>query len=318
LVPKFFGFELREIVLLKQMSNMKKQLLVILALLGGGLNVRGQKADTARVLIHYKFTHVTDLSDPAHPYTENMALLVGKTASVYKSYDGMVADEQFRDAYIKATANSPDGRVSVDRSGASMRAQYFQYPNAQKLLTKDFLMFTEYLIDGPMPAIDWKISGDTSTFGGLHCQKATGHFKGRDYVAWFCPDLPVRTGPWKLNGLPGVIVDARDTKNEVIFQFDGVEKPVFAELKPIAGTGDVPPILRGLDDNPNLIVPPARAIKATQQQYDKLKDGTQKNPNAIGQGQAAIGGAGGGDQVLKALPGGPARNVNPIELPEKP
>lgn len=282
------------------------------------LTAQAQKPDTVRVLVHYKFTHVTDLTDPAHPYTENMALLVGKTASVYKSYDGMAADEQFRNAYLKATAGNPDGRVSVDRSGASMRTQYFQYPNAQKLLTKDFLMFTEYLIDGPMPAIDWKVSADTATFGGLHCQKAMGHFKGRDYIVWFCPDLPVRTGPWKLNGLPGVIVDARDTKNEVIFRFDGIEKPVFAKLKPIAGTGDVPPILRGLDDNPNLIVPPARAIKATQQQYDKLKGGSQKNPNAIGQGLAAVGGAGAqGDHVLKALPGGPARNVNPIELPEK-
>lgn len=286
------------------------------------LTAQAQKPDTARVLVHYKFTHVTDLTDPAHPYTENMALLVGKTASVYKSYDGMVADEQFRNAYLKATANSPDGRVSVDRSGASMRTQYFQYPNAQKLLTKDFLMFTEYLIDGPMPAIDWKISGDTATFGGLHCQKAAGHFRGRDYIVWFCPDLPVRTGPWKLNGLPGVIVDARDVKNEVIFQFDGVEKTVFAELKPIAGAGvadkDVPPILRGLDDNPNIIAPPARAIKATQKEYDKLKGGTQKNPNAIAQGLAAVDGGGAqGDHVLKAIPGGPARNVNPIELPEK-
>jgi GLPGLI family protein len=68
------------------------------------------------------------------------------------------------------------------------------------------------------PLIDWKISSDTATFGGLHCQKATGHFKGRDYTAWFCPDLPVHTGPWKLNGLPGVIVDAHDAKNEVVFQ----------------------------------------------------------------------------------------------------
>ena len=44
-----------------------------------------------------------------------------------------------------------------------------------------------YLIDGPMPAIDWKISGDTATFGGLHCQKATCHFKGRDYIGMVLP-----------------------------------------------------------------------------------------------------------------------------------
>lgn len=286
------------------------------------LTAKAQNPDTARVLIHYRFTHVTNPADPAHPYTENMALLVGKTASVYKSYDGMVSDEQFRKAYVAATAAGSDGRVTIDRSGASMRTQYFQYPNEQKLLTKDYILVSEYLIESPIPAIDWKISGDTATFGGLRCQKAAGHFKGRDYIVWFCPDLTVRTGPWKLNGLPGVIIDAHDTKKEVIFQFDGIEKVVFAEVKPIAGPGvaekDVPPILRGLDDNPNIIAPPVRAIKATQKDFDKLKAGIQKNPNALSQGMAAVDGANTqGDHVIKAIAGGPAQNVNPIELPEK-
>ena len=302
---------------------MKKQLLLATMLPVMFTTAEAQKPDTARVLVHYKFTHVTDTADRAHPHTENMVLLVGKTASVYKSYDGMVADQQFRDAYVKAVANSPDGHMDINRSGAGLRPQYYQYPNAQKLLTKDYVFVTEYLVAGPMPAIDWKISGDTATFDGLHCQKATCHFKGRNYVAWFCPDLPVHTGPWKLNGLPGVIVDARDAKNEVIFQFDGVEKAVFAEVKPIVGPNvaekDVPPILRGLDDNPNIIAPPARVIKATQKEYDKLKAGMQKNPNALSQGAVAANDAGAqGDHVIaKGIPGGPAKNVNPIELPEK-
>jgi len=302
---------------------MKKQLLLAVALLTTYITAEAQKPDTARVLVHYKFTHVRATTDRAHPYTENMVLLVGKTASVYKSYDGMMADEQFRKAYIKAVTNSPEGHMDINRSGAGLRPQYYQYPNAQKLLTKDYVFVTEYLIAGQIPAIDWKISGDTATFGGLHCQKAAGHFKGRDYIVWFCPDLPVHTGPWKLNGLPGVIIDAHDTKNEVIFQFDGVEKAVFAEVKPIVGANvaekDVPPILRGLDDNPNIIAPPARAIKATQKEYDKLKAGMQKNPNALAQGMAVANGASGqGDHVIaKGVPGGPAKDVNPIELPEK-
>lgn len=299
---------------------MNKLLLLVIALQVMSGTTEAQKPDTARVLVHYKFTHVRDTADRAHPYTENMVLLVGKTASVYKSYDGMVADEQFRKAYIKAAANSPDGHMDINRSGAGLRPQYYQYPNAQKLLTKDYVFVTEYLIAGQMPAINWKISGDTATFGGLHCQKATCHFKGRDYIAWFCPDLPLHTGPWELNGLPGVIVDAHDTKNEVIFQFDGVEKAVFTEIKPIVGADvaekDVPPILKGLDDNPNIIAPPARAIKATQKEYDKLKAGMQKNPNALSQGMA-VANAQGDHVIAKGVPGGPAKDVNPIELPEK-
>jgi hypothetical protein len=135
----------------------------------------------------------------------------------------------------------------------------------------------------------------------------------------------MHTGPWKLNGLPGVIVDARDTKNEVIFQFDGIEKTTFTEVKPIGGAGvaekDLPPILRGLDDNPNIIAPPARAIKTTQGEFDKLKAAMEKNPDAVGQAMVAGNRAAGiKTDNIRVVPGpagrGPVTN-NPIELPEK-
>jgi len=304
---------------------MKKQLLLAVAfLMAFTIAAKAQKPDTARVLVHYKFTQVKDTTDRAHPYTENMALFVGKNASAYRSYDGLLADEKFKKAWAEAAANSPDGRPRINRMGVGTRTQYYQYPHEQKMLTKENLMVNDYAIDGPLPAIDWKINSDTTTFGGLHCQKATGHFKGRDYVVWFCPDLPVHTGPWKLSGLPGVIVDARDTKNEVIFQFDGVEKVVFTAFKTIGDAGvaekDMPPILRGLNDNPNIIAPPTRAIKTSQAEFDKLKDAMQKNPDAVGQAMVAGNRAAGiktdNIRVMKGPgPRGPVIN-NPIELPE--
>ena len=305
---------------------MKKQLLLALTLSGAFITAEAQKPDTARVLVHYKFTHVRDTTDRAHPYTENMVLYVGKGASAYRSYDGIQANEQFKKEYAAAAAASPDGRVRINRRGRGSTTEYYEYPNEQKLLTKEQVIINTYLIDGPMPVIDWKISSDTATFGGLHCQKASGHFKGRDYIAWFCPDLPVHTGPWKLNGLPGVIVDAHDAKNEVAFKFDGIEKaiPSPPKTQPASGDQDVPPILRGLDVDLNLITPPADAIKTTQKDFDKLQEAIRKDPNAVAQGMMASQGGnmpGGAPKMdgikIKADPGhGPVIN-NPIELPEK-
>lgn len=307
---------------------MKKQLLLAVSLLAAFIGAEAQKTDTAWLMVHYKFTHVTDTTNRAHTYTENTVLFVGKSASAYKSYDGLVADQQFKKTYAEAVASSPDGQVRINRNGRGSRIQYFHYPGEQKLFTKDYLMVNAYLIEGAMPAIDWKISNDTATFGGLHCQKATGHFKGRDYMVWFCPDLPVHTGPWKLNGLPGVIVDARDTKNEVVFAFDGVEKTVPSPPKGQSTGGntdekDLPPILRGLNDNPNLIQPPAKAIKTTQKEFDKLRAAMDKDPEAFAQAINAANSRADGpknDQVLVARrpkgDSGPVMN-NPLELPEK-
>ena len=306
---------------------MKKQLLLVVSLLAEFFGAEAQKPDTAWLMVHYKFTHVMDTTNRAHTYTENMVLFVGKNASAYKSYDGLVADQQFKKAYAEAVAGSPDGRPRINRNGVGSRTQYFQYPGEQKLFTKDYLM-NPYLIEGVMPAIDWKISNDTATFGGLHCQKATGHFKGRDYIVWFCPDLPVHTGPWKLNGLPGVIVDAHDTKNEVVFAFDGVEKTVPSSPKGQSTGGntdekDLPPILRGLNDDPNLIQPPAQVVKTTQKEFDKLRVVMEKDPEAFAQAINAANNRADGpktDQVMVARrPKGDSGSVmnNPLEIPEK-
>jgi GLPGLI family protein len=311
---------------------MKKQLLLAVSLLAAIICVEAQKPDTAWLMVHYKFAYVRDTNNRAHPYTENMVLFVGKSASAYKSYDGLVVDQQFKKAWAEAAASSPDGHPMINRRGAGSPTQYYQYPGDQKLFTKDVIMVNDYLIEGPMPTIDWTISGDTATFGGLHCQKATGHFRGRDYIVWFCPDLPVHSGPWKLNGLPGVIVDARDTKNEVVFAFDGVEKTFQAAPKVQSADGstdekDLPPILRGLNDDPNLIQPPASVVKTTQKEFDKLKVAMDKDPAAFAQ---AINGANANSQgdgpkpdvvVVRSPkgprpPGEPGMN-NPIELPEK-
>jgi GLPGLI family protein len=264
---------------------MKMQLLFAPALLGLFVTASAQQPEAARLMVHYKFSHVRDTADRAHPYTENMVLFVGKSAGAYWSYDVITADEQFKKAYIAASASSPDGNVLINRSGVGTRTQYYQYPNEKKLYTKENVMGNDYLVESPIPVIDWKISSDTATFGGLHCQKATGHFKGRNYTVWFCPDLPVHAGPWKLNGLPGVIVDARDAKNEVVFQFDGVEKPTLQESQqvgdPNTAEKDLPPILRGLNYNPNLIQPPAAAIKTTPKEFDKLKETMRKDPKGF-------------------------------------
>jgi len=296
-----------------------KRFITICALLATTFQIAfAQKPDTARMLVHYKFTWVRDTVNREHPYTENMVLYIGQSAGAYRSYDGIVYKTQFKKAFAEVVAASPDGHPMINRRGVGTNVEYYQYPNEQKLLTKDQLMANIYVIEGPMPAIEWKTTGDTATFGGLRCQKAKGQFKGRDYTAWFCPDLPVHTGPWKLNGLPGVIVDARDAKNEVVFKFDGVEKAVATPPNsgPVADKKDLPPILRDLDDDMNLIAPPPGSIKTTQKEFDKTREAMRKDPNGVVE---AIN-AGNGPKMdhIKAGPPlmGPVIN-NPLELPEK-
>jgi GLPGLI family protein len=285
------------------------------------LNAAAQHPDKAQVVVHYKFIYVKDTNNRARPYTENMALYVGKSASVYRSYENVLEDMRYQKEFEEQLAKSPNGYVRVDHHYTGSLTEYYQFPNEQKFFIKDVLFTNSYLVEDPIPVISWKISGDIATFGELHCQKATGRFKGRDFTVWFCPDLPMHSGPWKLNGLPGVIVDAHDAKNEVIFKFDGVEKVSVAAPKNVVGPNGKKPLPPLGGDNssadPSLIELPANAIKTTQKQFDKLSTAMHKDPNALAQSMMAGQGGNGPKMDAKGGVGRSSAANNPIELTEK-
>jgi GLPGLI family protein len=76
-----------------------------------------------------------------------------------------------------------------------------------------------FLMNEPIEKIEWTIQSETKLLDTFLCQKATCNFRGRNYTAWFCKDLPYSLGPWKLNGLPGLILEAFDAEKEVVFGF---------------------------------------------------------------------------------------------------
>lgn len=58
--------------------------------------------------------------------------------------------------------------------------------------------------------MDWKTSEEQRSIGGIPCLKAVTQFKGRGYTAWYAPSITIPDGPWKLGGLPGLILEAYD------------------------------------------------------------------------------------------------------------
>lgn len=76
------------------------------------------------------------------------------------------------------------------------------------------------------PNILWDIKkNETKKIGSFLCNKAVAKFRGREYTAWFCPDIPIPYGPWKLCGLPGLILEAYDTNKNVSWYFKNIRYP---------------------------------------------------------------------------------------------
>ena len=61
----------------------------------------------------------------------------------------------------------------------------------------------------------WVLSNEQKMIGEYLCKKATTRFRGRDYIAWYCPEIAVSIGPLKYNGLPGLILEITTTDKKL-------------------------------------------------------------------------------------------------------
>lgn len=80
------------------------------------------------------------------------------------------------------------------------------------------------LLEEEKTKLVWNLTKETKQIGTYVCYKATTEFRGRNYTAWYSPELSLNLGPWKLNGLPGLIMEAYDQDKTVLFYFKSLKR----------------------------------------------------------------------------------------------
>lgn len=74
------------------------------------------------------------------------------------------------------------------------------------------------------PKFNWKINKKSKEILGYKVYLATTTYAGRDYEAYFTPEIPLQDGPYKFFGLPGLILEIFDKKNDHHFLATGISK----------------------------------------------------------------------------------------------
>ena len=100
---------------------------------------------------------------------------------------------------------------------------YKNYPTGQMTIT-DRISSQGYRYADSLHAQTWTMGDSTREVLGYTCQQATANFRGRHWTAWFATDIPVSDGPWKLGGLPGLILEAYDEGQQHVFTAVGLER----------------------------------------------------------------------------------------------
>lgn len=100
---------------------------------------------------------------------------------------------------------------------------YKNYPTGQMTIT-DRISLQDYCYVDSLHAQTWTMGDSTREVLGYMCQQATADFRGRRWTAWFTTDIPISDGPWKLGGLPGLILEAYDEGKQHVFTAVGLER----------------------------------------------------------------------------------------------
>lgn len=112
-------------------------------------------------------------------------------------------------------------------------ANYFDilmnYPAKNILLYIFQVCETSYRYYEEIPKMDWQVQEGTKKILGYECKTATTEFRGNRFTVWYAPALEYSLGPWKFNGLPGLVLEVYDDRR--FFHF--LAKSIDSEKKPI-------------------------------------------------------------------------------------
>ena len=100
---------------------------------------------------------------------------------------------------------------------------YKNYPTGQMTIT-DRISLQDYCYVDSLHTQTWTMGDSTREVLVYTCQQATADFRGRRWTAWFATDIPISDGPWKLGGLPGLILEAYDEGQQHVFTAVGLER----------------------------------------------------------------------------------------------
>lgn len=179
--------------------------------------------ENAYIRASYEFFYKTNPKQTVFTKTDLMYLDIGENTSKFYSHYEQVRDSIANKGMDKGL---PAFEINELRRGypKGTNTIYYNFLEEQKrIITSNFsYLFTYYDEIRQLPK--WSIEPQTKEISGYKCQKASTHYMGRDWIVYFTTEIPINQGPWKLWGLPGLIIEAEDKNNFFKFKLIGFEK----------------------------------------------------------------------------------------------
>lgn len=164
--------------------------------------------DVARLEFVYEQTEVDTVLSRSK--TVPCMLHVGERYTHYEDYHHFQQDSVYQTLNWEITYGKSEEVYNMYPSDLRWDCLYDMRDGRYRV--NDAYSFDLYTYEDSTAQFDWTLLPDTVTVCGYVCRKAEATFRGIRWTAWYAPEIPLGIGPWKFNGLPGLVLWAYDDK----------------------------------------------------------------------------------------------------------
>ena len=214
----------------------KSTICFLLTLMVTAIGVRATD-DKSVLEVKYDVTQRMYVEDEG-TIADQMTLLVGEHSSLFMSATTELR-KQLLDSLTQAATSqlgAPiQGGIMMSSGVQTMGDETYQvlknYPAEGQLTLVDGAGGTLYRVEEELPIMDWNLVDGDTVIAKYACQKAITQWRGRTWTVWYTMDLPYSDGPWKLCGLPGLILAASDHCGDFTFECIAIKKGTSQPIK---------------------------------------------------------------------------------------
>ena len=182
-------------------------------------------------LVKYDFKYAPDSLNKTKIVSEEMILSTNNQGYVYMSNGLFKSDTigNLTDLVKQGKLSFSDFMNQKGQDSQNIKLYFNKDSNAYHIHTS--IDGLSYKFKDDVTKLTWELVDEEKQIQNYKAKKAKTKAFGKNWTAWYTEKIPVAYGPYKFQGLPGLILELSDDKNN--FKFDLVEARIDTTKYPI-------------------------------------------------------------------------------------
>lgn len=160
--------------------------------------------------VKVKYDYTLQLLGPHSKYSAKSILTLNKNQSIFEI------------DHTKSLDNEDTAFYGEDKTIYKVKSKsndfVYKDSNKKNIFYSNLIGLKRFYIKDSLGNMNWILNSNKKEILGYNCQEATASYGGRDYIAYFTTEISISNGPWRFDGLPGLILEIYDVEKVFIIK----------------------------------------------------------------------------------------------------